>query len=335
MSGGVDSSVTAAILKQQGFDLVGITMRVVKDSQFDPSYAKNVAKSLGIEHHTIDISSKFKDMVIDYFVDTYLAGSTPNPCVKCNQTIKFDYLLELGKEFGTSKIATGHYARIKEFKGHQVIAKGLDRNKDQSYFLSLVKSSNINKIIFVLGDYSKSETRSIAANLNLQGFDQRESQEICFTINDDYVQTLQQHTNQLVGEGNILDINGKIIGTHPGFYHYTIGQRHSINVATTNRLYVLNIDAKQNEITVGDQTDLYRRDLVLRDVEWSVPKDQLEGITIAAKIRYRSEEAKATMKQLSSGKLHLTFDEPQKSVTPGQVATLYHDDFVIGGGWIE
>lgn len=348
MSGGVDSAVAAATLRDEGHDLVGITMRVWDNpadaearagsccSLDDADDARRVAERLGVPHYTLNVKEAFRGMVVDYFVDEYMRGRTPNPCVLCNEAIKFDYLFQQGRKFGAARVATGHYAGIDTFMGHPVVKRGADPVKDQSYYLFSISPERLPRILFPLGGMSKAETRAMAAKLGLNVAGKAESQEICFVPDDDYksfIDSLPQ--GAAVTEGEIVDAEGSVIGRHAGYPFYTVGQRRGLGVSAPRPLYVTAIDPANNRVVVGGKDELYGRALAASRVNWYVPPEELSGVALSARIRSRSPDAPAEVRSTGAATATVEFAEPQLSITPGQAVVFYHGDFVVGGGWID
>jgi len=341
MSGGVDSSVVALILKEQGFDVIGVTMRLFCYGKKEISKrsccsdqavldAKNVAKKIGISHHIVNIEKEFEKEVINNFVDEYSLGRTPNPCVRCNTLIKFDYLLKKIKEFDADCLATGHYSQIREGQ----LYKAKDLTKDQSYFLYGIKKDFLNKILFPLGEYSKKEVREIALKADLLTAQKKESQEICFILDNNYSSFIKDKLREVrVVPGSILDLKGKVIGRHKGVLYYTIGQRKGLEITGTKIWYVVQIDVKNNVLIAGDSNDLLRDQVEAENFNWLSP---IEGSSRAwAKIRYNMKEVCGLVKK-ENNKVLFVFDEPVRAVTPGQSLVIYNDvGKVLGGGIIN
>jgi len=336
MSGGVDSSVAAALLKEEGHDVIGVTMQLwhgnssgerccsisnIKDAQI-------VAKQLGMLHHVLDLQEIFKRTVIDHFISEYERGRTPNPCVRCNKRIKFDALLKKVGGLGADNIATGHYARIEKVKGKYLLKKGVDAKKDQSYFLYSLDQKALSRTIFPLGGLTKQEVRKIAKKFKLKVADKEESQEICF-VEDNFGKLMSAK------EGKIVDLEGKVLGAHKGYQLYTIGQRRGLGLSRKNPAYVLKIDPKTNTITVGNRGDVYGDDLIAGDLNW-ISMDRIDAPTkLKAKIRYNSPGSDAEILPLSEEKIRVMFKKPQFAITPGQSVVFYDGDTVFGGGIIE
>ena len=341
MSGGVDSSASAVILKEQGWDVVGATM-LLHDG-YDPADAENVAGQLGIPFHVIDLREEFKEKIIDSFVSKYKMGLTPNPCVDCNRMIKFGLLWEKAKELGCDAMATGHYARIvcdsgspeKEF----TLRKARFLSKDQSYFLHVIPKDLLENIVFPLGDIiDKDETRRIAAEAGLAVASKGESQDICFVPDGDYVKVIRENDGAANRDipGEFVNTDGEILGTHEGQYKYTIGQRKGLGVASPDGpLYVLEKDPHCNRVVLGKNDELFEKELSACDVNW-LTEEQGEMIRCSARIRYRHQEQPCIIHTGTGkeGECKVLFDQPQRAVTPGQAVVFYDGDRVLGGGTI-
>jgi tRNA-specific 2-thiouridylase len=350
MSGGVDSSTAAALLKEEGHEIFGLTMLLwdfpgdapgKAGSILAPVHvteARRVAEHLGIPHQVIPLQEIFEKEIIGYFVDEYLRGRTPNPCVICNQRIKFHALLKKAEELGAQALATGHYARI--FRDPQALRfklyRGRDRRKDQSYFLFLLTQDQMEKILLPLGDKSKTEVRENASRLNLPGAQKSESQEICFIPDDDYRKFVGTRKGKEIAiAGKIVNLQGKELGRHRGIYGYTIGQRRGLGIAAPHPHYVVGLDAEKNYVIVGKNEELLSAGLIVREVNWvSIPPPG-EKIEAAVQIRYRHPGAPAVLVPLEEGSVRVMLKIPQRAVTPGQAAVFYRGDEVLGGGWIE
>ncbi|KYZ77549.1 tRNA(5-methylaminomethyl-2-thiouridylate)-methyltransferase [Anaerosporomusa subterranea] len=350
MSGGVDSSLTAALLVHQGYDCIGATMRLWDDdlTEIDPDSrgccslsavedARRVADKLGIPYYVLNFRQMFQETVIDYFVKEYAGGRTPNPCIACNRYVKFAGLLEKAKQLGAQYVATGHYARIvyDEVLGRHLLKKGVDTSKDQSYALYHLNQKTLQHFLMPLGDYAKTETRQLAREFDLAVADKPDSQEICFIPDNDYKRYLGDHAPESLKPGDIIDTTGKIIGRHAGLPLYTVGQRKGLGLAAGHPLYVVALDYAKNELLVGDDRDVFARELIADDLNWIMIDELTESITVKAKIRYSAREAEATLLPLSDGKVHVVFDSPQRAITPGQSVVFYDGDTVIGGGIIQ
>lgn len=349
MSGGIDSSVSAMLLLEQGYELVGVTFRVF-DAPACGSVAsgkggttpdvvleaQQLAQKLGIVHHVLDVRTLFRETVIQDFITQYLNGRTPNPCVICNPTIKWGRLLQLADELGCSHLATGHYARIIQRDGHHLLATAADKRKDQTYFLWMLSEENLARTIFPLGNYTKDEVRQMAAD---HGFvklaEKSESQEICFIPDNDYRRFLMDHVPDFscrYKAGNFVDATGKVVGQHNGFPFYTIGQRKGLKVAFGKPKYVVDIDAEQNVVRLGDREDLYTQRLLAEDCRFTAP--DLLQLPLLARIRYNSAATPAEVYR-EANRVEVRFQEPVWGVTPGQSVVFYQDDCVVGGGFIS
>lgn len=327
ISGGVDSAVSALLLKQQGYDVLGITMKLFEDESVDKMLddAKKVCGEVGIRHLVLDLSCEFKEIVINNFIDSYKCGLTPNPCVLCNKYFKFGLLYEKAKELGYDYIATGHYVKIIDNKLYVC-----DNDKDQSYFLYGIDKNILDKIIFPLKNFNnKEEIRQIARENNLSIFEKKDSQEICFIKDNDYVKFLENYIKPK--NGNIIDINGNILGKHNGLYKYTVGQRKGLNISSCKPLYVIDIDYINNNIVVSQHEDLFKSNLIACNVNLLV--DVLPSKCFA-KIRSRGVLAPCEVKY-EDDKLIIVFDEKQRAITKGQSVVLYKDNVCLGGGIIS
>jgi len=350
MSGGVDSSVAAALLKEKDYNLIGITMKTwgyddfpEKDSgccSLETIYnAKNVAHSLNFNHYTLDFTEKFNDLVIKNFLNEYLSGKTPNPCVLCNKTIKWGALLEKAESLGADFLATGHYANIEfnKINGRYHIKKAKDLNKDQSYALWRISQFALSKTIFPLGNFTKSEIRQKAKMMGLKPADTPDSQEICFVPNDNYRELIEIRNpglNEKLSGGKIVFKN-KEIGTHKGYPYYTIGQRKGLNVSIGKKLYVKEIDPENNKVIVDEEINLYQSEFSTKEINLMMHDKLKEPMNAVVKIRYNDSGNPAVIKQTGDDCIVVTFLQPQKAITPGQSAVFYTDDNVIGGGIID
>ncbi len=341
MSGGIDSSVAAMLLLEQGYELVGVTFRTfdsIRESCLAKEKgccsvesmmeAKHLAEQLGFEHHILDYRDIFRRHVIQNFTDEYMHGRTPNPCVLCNSHIKWGELLRAADEFGCEKIATGHYARIAERDGHYYLRRAADPKKDQTYFLWMLTEENLRRTVFPLGDLTKDEVRELARQ---HGFEKlsmkRESQEICFVPNNDYRRFLVEQ-GCTIEPGDYVDETGRVLGRHEGFACYTIGQRKGLGIALGTPQFVTKIDAAANRVTLGTHDALYTREVQLKDGWWRGRTSE----PVMAQIRYRSQPTDAHYRPEQA---QLLFDEPVWAVTPGQSAVIYQDDLLVGGGLIQ
>ena len=349
MSGGVDSSVAAALLKEQGCEVIGMTMQIWDYSRFTDEHgekfgtccslddvydARRVAESLGIPFYVVNFEKQFEAAVIDRFCDDYFNGRTPNPCVLCNQVLKFEILLRRARELQADYLVTGHYAQLVEEAGRMVLRKGHDRNKDQTYFLFTLTGEQMRYVRFPLGGMTKNEVRDHAARLGLQVAEKPESQDICFVPDGNYVRFLEEQRGPGTMNGEIVHIDGQVLGRHQGTYRYTIGQRRGLGLAWPQPLYVVGIDAANRQVIVAEKRHLSVSQCRVFDVNWFIdpPTGTIEA---ACRIRYRHEEVPSKITAMDDGTVRVDFDQPQNGVTPGQAAVFYADDRVIGGGWIS
>jgi tRNA-specific 2-thiouridylase len=339
MSGGVDSSVAALLLKKAGFSVVGLTMCLGIKSDHGGkrccgpesiSDAKKVCRDLGIKHYVMDFSTELEDKIISKFLGQYLKGQTPNPCVDCNKFIKFGILLEKTKALGFDYLATGHYAKIVKIKDKFLLKKPKDKVKDQTYFLYPIKKENLNSILFPLADYTKDQVRSIAKYNKLAIFDKPQSQDLCFVTDKRYTNFINERKEKNK-EGLIKDKGGNILGKHKGIFSYTIGQRKGLGISAKKPLYVLAIDAKNNNVIVGKKQELKSKGLIASEL--NLFTDYLPK-SAKAKIRYRHEGAECKIEKIGQ-KLKLIFSNQQEAITPGQAVVLYNQDTILGGGTIE
>jgi tRNA-specific 2-thiouridylase len=360
MSGGVDSSAAAAILKEQGHELVGFTMQlwdqrrgINTDENGDPLPsrccslddvydARRVAEELGFPFYVLNLERDFERDVVQPFVTSYLNGETPIPCVACNSRLKFASLDRLAVSLGCEKVATGHYARV-EFDpstNRYKLLRGLNQQKDQSYFLWELTQSQLSRAMFPLGDISKPEARDAARRHGLAVAEKKESQEICFVPDGDYAGFIDRYlesegeTNRLPGAGEIVDTTGRVIGQHSGIQRYTIGQRRGIGIADERPLYVISLDVEKNQVVVGADQALLKSEFVAAGVNWVAFDNPVEPVRAEVRVRYRHTAAPATITPLENNRARVVFDEPQRAITPGQATVFYSGDEVLGGGWI-
>ncbi len=345
MSGGVDSSAAAALLRREGYEVIGVTMRLWTEgngstpvpqrrccSLQEAEDARRVCQVLDIPFYVLNFEAQFQTYVVDYFCREYLRGRTPNPCLACNKWIKFDFLLNRALTLGADYLATGHYARIEQRDGGFVLLKGIDHVKDQSYVLYSLGQKELEHLLFPMGSYSKGEARCIARESGLPVWDKAESQEICFITNGDYHDFLSERS--LTQPGDIVDTDGKLLGRHSGIGFYTVGQRRGLGLASQRALYVLSVDPDNNRVVVGTNEQLLNSQLTADEVSYVSGEPPQASINVTAKIRYKSPEAKA-MLYPEGRQARLVFDESQRAITPGQAVVFYSGDMVLGGGIIE
>lgn len=332
MSGGVDSSTVAYILKKQGYDLIGITMRTCNPEDED---AKKVCEDLGIPHYVLDATKEFKTKVMDYFIEEYLQGKTPNPCMVCNKHIKFGMLIDFARSKGADFMATGHYTQLKD----GVLSMGDDPNKDQVYFLSQINKENLKYLMFPIGDLEKPKVRELAEQLGVRVYAKKDSQEICFVEDGKLKEFLLENTKGRAGKkGNIVTTDGKVLGKHNGLAFYTIGQRKGLGISQEKPLYVIELDSKNNNVIVGDNEQLFKDELIAENVNL-ISFDRLEelnGVVCWAKIRSRDKLHKCQLEVLENGNVKVRFIEDKvRAVTPGQGVVFYNEEKkVLGSGFI-
>lgn len=346
MSGGVDSSVSAVLLQEQGYEVYGVTLKLFdgKDERTEAccglsatADAKRVCDKLGIPHYTINFEKEFKEKVIDKFINEYQNCRTPNPCIDCNRYLKFGAMYELAKKLGIEYIATGHYAKVEynEEYGKYVIKKSKAAKKDQTYVLYNIPSDLVEHVLFPLADFeSKDEIRKIAKEHGLLVAQKPESQEICFITDNDYVNFLEKHNIQGMKHGKIVDKNGAVLGKHQGLHRYTIGQRRGIGISSSTPLYVVELNKQKNELIVGKEEDLYSDTVLVEDTNCILFDSFKDGLEVDAKIRYSAPAKPAVIHVNGNNTLTVKFKEKVKSVTPGQAIAFYIGDILVGGGRI-
>lgn len=348
MSGGVDSSVAAVFMKENGYDTIGVTMKLYDNEDINMSRektccslsdiedARSVAFNVGIPYYVFNFKAEFKEMVIDKFVNCYKCGMTPNPCIDCNRYLKFTELYRRAEALGCDVIVTGHYARVRfdENTGKYQLLKGIDDTKDQSYVLYHMTQEQLAHTIFPLGEYTKDEIREIAEKHHLVNAAKHDSQDICFIPDGNHKKFIEQYSHKKIGPGNFLDVNGRVIGRHNGYYRYTVGQRKGINVKREGKHYVLEIRPETNEVVVGRNKDLYTNELVATDFNWISGETPKEPVKVSGRTRYHQPLTKGTASVLENGDVKVVFDEPIRAITKGQSVVLYNGDAVLGGGTI-
>ena len=348
MSGGVDSSVAAWLLKEQGYDVIGVTMQIWQDetnveqeehggccglSAVDD--ARRVAERLEIPYYVMNFKKEFKENVMDYFVQEYLDGHTPNPCIACNRYVKWESLLQRSLEIGADYIATGHYARVRKLpNGRYAICKSATAAKDQTYALYNLTQFQLSKTLMPIGDYTKDEVRKIAEDRGLAVAKKKDSMEICFVPDNDYAGFIQRETDYIPKEGNFVDIHGNVIGKHKGIIHYTVGQRKGLGLAMGHPVFVTEIRPDTNEVVIGENADVFASKLYANKLNFMAAEAFTGDVRAKAKIRYSHAGADCTVRMINEDTLECVFDEPQRAVTPGQALVLYDGEYVLGGGTI-
>ena len=366
MSGGVDSSTVAALLVERGYNVIGMMMRLWSEppplslplshgrregdggnrccSPESVADARAVCAQLGIPFYLLNFEAEFKTRVVDYFVDSYARGVTPNPCLECNRAIKFGALLDKARAFGADYLATGHYARVRERAGKFELLRGVDANKDQSYALCLLNQEQLSRVTFSLGEFTKDQTREIAREVGLRVSEKDESQDLCFVADGDYRNFLRRNVPSTLVPGDIVDTRGNILARHDGLAHYTIGQRKGLGIAVGEPLFVIALDAARNRVVVGRAAELGRRELIAGAVNWIAGQPPRGETRVTAQIRYRASEVFATIYPhpspipTSAGEaavMRVQFDLPLRDITPGQAVVFYDGEVCLGGGIIE
>lgn len=350
MSGGVDSSVAAAVLLEQGYDVIGVTMQIWPDMNEERKKAEGgccslsavddarmVANKLGIPYYVMNFKDVFEKRVINYFKDEYLKGRTPNPCIACNRYVKFDELLQKAVAMGIDYIATGHYAiieydsKIERF----LLKKSVTDKKDQTYALYNLTQDQLSRTLMPIGNYTKDRVREIAEELGLIVASKPDSQEICFVEDNDYGRFICENTDYKIKPGYFVDIHGNVLGRHKGIVHYTIGQRKGLGIALGKPMFVVEIDVENNRVILGDETEVFSNSLIASDLNFISIDKPVDTLRVKAKVRYSAREADANVIPLEDGKVRVDFDNPQRAITPGQSVVFYDGDVVVGGGVIE
>ncbi|HMB21984.1 MAG: tRNA 2-thiouridine(34) synthase MnmA [Chloroflexota bacterium] len=345
MSGGVDSSVAAALLKEQGYDVIGMMLRLWSEPGKEDSnrcctpdsmaQARRVAAKLDIPFYVVDAKNVFRETVVQYFLDGYARGETPNPCLLCNRQIRWTFLLDHALALGADFMATGHYVRIrKDEEGKSELLRAVDRSKDQSYVLHVLNQEKLARALFPIGDYPKTEIRVIAERYGLPTASRPDSQDLCFLAGEDYRNFLQRHAAEMLKPGEILGRDGRSVGEHNGLANYTIGQRKGLGIASPVPLYVLGKDAITNTLIVGTREELGANALTARDVNWLSGEAPPGPFRADVKIRYTAKEAQALVTPLAGDQAQVQFDAPQRDITAGQAAVFFQGDILIGGGII-
>lgn len=351
MSGGVDSSVAAMLLREQGYDVMGVTLKLFSDEDIiqaekdgktccalsDVEDARSVAYRLGFEHIVFNFKDNFREHVMQQFADSYLAGRTPNPCIECNRHVKFDKMLRRAQELGYDYIATGHYAvnEYNEKSGRYLLKRPADRSKDQTYVLYSLTQEQLAHTLFPLGKLEKSQVRELAEKAGLVNSSKPDSQDICFVPDGKYAEFIRKFTGEEVPCGNFVDMKGRILGEHKGIINYTIGQRKRLGISLGKPAYVIKKDITANTVTLGDENDLYTKSLIAEDVNLISVAELTSPMKITAKTRYSQTEQPAVLSYLGNGDYLVEFDKPQRAVTSGQAVVFYDGDVVVGGGTIK
>ena len=348
MSGGVDSSVAAVLMKEQGYEPIGVTMKLYDNEDIqisrektccslsDVEDARTVALKVGFPYYVFNFKAEFQEKVIRKFVESYREGRTPNPCIDCNRYLKFAELYRRAKELGCEYIVTGHYARIRYNEAAQKyeLLKGVDEAKDQSYVLYHLTQEQLARTKFPLGEFTKEEIRKKAQEAGLLNADKHDSQDICFIPDGNHKKFIEGYTGQKAGTGNFVDINGKVVGTQQGYYRYKVGQRKGVQVKREGKNYVLEIRAETNEVVIGRNKDLFRSKLIADDFHWICGEEPKQPVNVTARTRYHQTLAAATAAVLEDGRVCVAFEEPQRAITKGQSVVLYDGEVVLGGGTI-
>ena len=335
MSGGVDSSAAALILKNKGYDVSGITLTLTEnDNTRDIADAKAVCEKIGISHTVLDLRKEFKESVISYFIDEYVKGRTPNPCIACNRHIKFGAMLDYAEKNGFDKIATGHYAQLKNIKDRVLLVRGEDLQKDQSYVLYSLTQNQLSHLVLPLGDVSKPQVREMTEKAGLISADRPDSQDICFVPDGNYASFIEKTLGLKSVAGDYVDINGKVLGKHGGVIRYTLGQRKGLGIALGKPQFVIDKNPSTNRVVLGDEEHLFKKQVYVEDVNF-IPFDTLnKEMSVTAKLRYRHKEQPAVIYPYKDGVM-IEFSEPQRAPSPGQAAVFYDGTFVVGGGIIK
>ena len=350
MSGGVDSSVAAAVLLEQGYEVIGATMQIWPDMSEEDKLtegsccslsavddARKIANMLGIPYYVLNFKDVFEKKVICYFKDEYLKGKTPNPCIACNRYVKFETMLNKALSMGIDYVATGHYAIITydEDRGRYLLKKSATQKKDQTYVLYNLTQNQLSRILMPIGEFTKEQVREKAKEMGMHVASKSDSQEICFVPDNDYGKFIEDYSGKKISTGNFIDTKGNILGKHRGIIHYTVGQRKGLGIALGKPMYVVGIDAKNNNVILGEEKDVFSNTLFAHDLNF-ISIDKLEQpMRVKAKIRYSAKEADATIYPLEDDLVKVEFDEPQRAITPGQAVVFYDGDIVVGGGTIK
>ncbi len=333
MSGGVDSSCAALLIKDKGIETIGATMKLLYHKEEEIETAKKVAEAMGIPFYVFDFSKEFADLVIDKFIKSYEEGKTPNPCIDCNKYLKFGRFFKEAKALSCDYVVTGHYARIEKTGGKYYLKKAKDENKDQSYVLYSLNQEILSETLLPLGDYTKEEIREIAGDFGLINAGKKDSQDICFVPGGDYVNVIKDITKKEYPEGDFVDTKGQVLGTHRGIIGYTIGQRKGLGLALPEPMYVIEKDVIKNRVVLSKNEELYKSELYVKDVNWTLDEKIPENLRCFIKLRYKQKEQPGVVSPFGKG-VKVSFDQPQRAISKGQAAVFYDGDIVLGGGTI-
>lgn len=346
MSGGVDSSVAAYLLKKQGYDVIGITMQVWQDDEYYKNMesgccslsavddARMVAYKLGIPYYVMDFKHSFKTNVIDYFIDEYMNGRTPNPCIACNKFLKFDELLKKAMELGANYVATGHYATVDKIDSRYVLRKSEDDRKDQTYALYSLSQFQLAHTLMPCGQYKKTEIREIAKKIGLAVHNKKDSEEICFIPDNDHGAYINRQMNGKIKSGNFVDKNGNILGKHKGITYYTIGQRKGLGLSFGTPMYVIDINPLKNTVVLGSEEDIFKTEFIIKDVNFMAFETLTKPLKVKCKIRYSARPKDAIISPYEDGQVKVVFEEKERAITKGQSAVFYNENIMVGGGTI-
>jgi len=350
MSGGVDSSVAAALLLEKGYDVIGVTMQIWPETPEEVKLteggccslsavddARRVANTLGIPYYVLNFKEVFENKVINYFIDEYLKGRTPNPCIACNRHVKFEALLNKAVSMGIDYVATGHYAIIEynEDRKRYLLRKSVTQAKDQTYALYNLTQEQLSRVLMPIGNFSKDDVRQKAKDLGLNVASKPDSQEICFVDDNNYGRFIEENTDKKIIPGNFVDTKGNVLGKHKGIIHYTVGQRKGLGIALGKPMYVVGLDVENNNVILGEDSEVFGRELIAYDLNFISIDNLEEPMRVKAKIRYSAKEADALIIPIEKDKVKVVFDTPQRAITPGQSVVFYENDLVVGGGIIQ
>ncbi|MDR0511998.1 MAG: tRNA 2-thiouridine(34) synthase MnmA [Treponema sp.] len=340
MSGGVDSAVAAILMQESGYGCIGATMKLIKNggskccSLSDINVARAIAWKLGIPHYVLNCTEDFDRYVIKPFVNSYIEGNTPNPCIECNRYLKFVFLLRRASELEAEVLVTGHYAQIEKSASRWLLKKGADEHKDQSYVLYMMSQDALSRTLFPLGAFKKAEVRSLAALKGLENAEKEESQDICFVVKGDYADFIESYTGKTSLEGDITDIQGNVLGRHKGLIRYTLGQRRGTGVALNYPVYVAAKKAASNTLVIGNDSSLYSKSFIAENINLIALEKINAPVRVKVKVRYLQKEQWAHIEQIEDNKVMVIFEKPQRAVSPGQAAVFYDGEYVVGGGTI-